>query len=631
MLKVDEYILLQSVKKEALKEAYLAKKNNSNNYFFVEKFNKKYMLDEKNRKYIENEINILKRINHPNIIRIENLKMTQNHYYFFTDYCNGGSLKACLDKFIQTYHRPFTEEIVQYIMNQIFIAIQYIHSLEIIHNNLTLGNILVNFLNENDLLNMNLLNSQIKITNFKFAFFVENFGRHFIEQRNYENIDPLTLKELVSGNVQNNDYRLQEKVDIWALGIICYQMLTGNIPFNAYNNQELLQKFEEGTYKIPTNLSRESISFINSMLQYEPRNRQTAKNLLNHPFLKKNVNEFSFLSKNMKNIYDGQLFINIKNNNDINQLLGVNIPSNISNKAADERKGFIKERVNQMNTTTGINLLQKSNPAPVSNLNSTQEMNLNQTKMQNYSDGKFVGYSFLNKFNKKANFEDCRQKNKTEEIFTIKDGQVINCLNIGLNIMKTQPNNQINNYNNNENQQFQNNKAINNKNNCNNKKKKYIQLVEQHINIIEIKKKLINNKPTSNRTTTKNIIKNNNIIKQPIYNTKKIRENNVKEYKNKEIPKMENIKTKDIINYNQTCTNQFYPPKNKKIVRPIMQTRMKPSISDKNILPQKALVHSKSQQNYNITPLNEAIKKENKIMPKKVEKIKRKNIDNNQD
>ena len=95
-------------------------------------------------------------------------------------------------------------------------------------------------------------------------------------------------------------------------------MLTGILPFNAYNNQELLQKFEEGNYKIPSNLSRESISFIISMLQYEPKNRQTAKNLLNHPFLKKNVNEFSFLNKNMKNIYDGQLFINIKNNNDIN-------------------------------------------------------------------------------------------------------------------------------------------------------------------------------------------------------------------------------------------------------------------------------------------------------------------------
>jgi hypothetical protein len=343
------------------------------------------------------------------------------------------------------------------------------------------------------------------------------------------------------------------------------------------------------------------------------------------------VNEFSFLSKNMKNIYDGQLFINIKNNNDINQLLGVNIPSNLPNNATDERKGFIKERVNQVNTTTGINLLQKSNSTPVSNLNSTQEVNLNQTKMQNFSDGKFVGYSFLNQFNKKNNFVDCRQKNKTEEIFTIKDGQVIKYQNTGLNNMKSQPNNQINNYNNNANQRFQNNKPIINKNNCNNKKKKYIQLVEQHINIIEIKKKLINNKPTSNNTTTKNIIKNNNIIKQPIYNTKKIRENNVKEYKNKEIPKMENIKTKDIINYNQTCTNQFYPPKNKKIVRPIMQARIKPSISDKNILPQKALVHSKSQQNYNITPITKAIKKENKIMPKKVEKIIRKNIDNNQD
>ena len=197
-------------------------------------------------------------------------------------------------------------------MNQIINAIQYIHSLEIIHNNLTLENILINFLDENDLLNTNLLNSRIKITNFKFAFFVESHGRHYINPRNNENIDPLTLKELISRNIQNTNYRPQEKVDIWSLGIICYQMLTGNIPFNAYNNQELLQKFEEGTYKIPSNLSKESISFIISMLQYEPRNRQTAKNLLNHPFLKKNVNEFSFLSLNMKNIYDGQLFINIK-------------------------------------------------------------------------------------------------------------------------------------------------------------------------------------------------------------------------------------------------------------------------------------------------------------------------------
>ena len=47
-------------------------------------------------------------------------------------------------------------------MIQIINAIQYIHSLKIVHHNLNLGNILVNFLNENDLLNMNSLNSQIK-------------------------------------------------------------------------------------------------------------------------------------------------------------------------------------------------------------------------------------------------------------------------------------------------------------------------------------------------------------------------------------------------------------------------------------------------------------------------------------
>ena len=630
MLKVDEYILFKSIKKENFKEAYLSKKENSNKFYYVEKFKKQYIFDEKNQKLIENEISILKRITHSYIIHLEDIKMTQNHCYFFTDYSNGGSLKSCLDRFIEIYHRPFTEEIVQYIMIQIINAIQYIHSLKIVHHNLNLGNILVNFLNESDLLNMNLLNSQIKIKDFKYADFEDNYGRYNIELRNYETIDPLSFKELISGNIQNNDHQLIEKVDIWSLGIICYQMLTGNIPFNAYNNQELLAKFEEGTYKIPSNLSRESISFINSMLKYEPSNRQAATNLLNHPFLNKNINEFSFLSTNMKNIYDGQLFINIKNNNDINQLLGIiNIPSNISKDVTDERKNFRKDGINQMNTNIGINGQLKSSSTPVSNLKSTQDMNLNPAKMQNYSDGRFDGYSFSNNLNKKTNFDDSRQKNKPKEIFTIKDGQILNCQNIDLNNMNMRHNNQINNYYNNANQQLQNNKELYEKNNLNDKNQKYIQLVKQNMNTIEIKKEPIHNKPPS-KNTQKNIIFNNNIKKQPINKPNK-KENNEKDNKNKETQKLETLKNKAVTYYNQTYMNQFYNSKNNRNVKPKMKTRIKPSISDKNILPQKVLVHSNSQQNYNITPLYKAIKKENHILPKKIEKIKRRNIDNNED
>jgi len=97
MLKVDEYILFKSIKKENFKEAYLSKKENSNKFYYVEKFKKQYIFDEKNQKLIENEISILKRITHSYIIHLEDIKMTQNHCYFFTDYSNGGSLKSCLD------------------------------------------------------------------------------------------------------------------------------------------------------------------------------------------------------------------------------------------------------------------------------------------------------------------------------------------------------------------------------------------------------------------------------------------------------------------------------------------------------------------------------------------------------
>ena len=84
----------------------------------------------------------------------------------------------------------------------------------------------------------------------------------------------------------------RNQADIWSLGTLCYEMLVGHMAFCGSSMQELFQKVKQGTYSLPTNLSKEVVSFINGMLQKDPNKRLSAKDLLKHEFLVKNVKQF---------------------------------------------------------------------------------------------------------------------------------------------------------------------------------------------------------------------------------------------------------------------------------------------------------------------------------------------------
>ena len=109
------------------------------------------------------EIEILKNISHPNIIKLIEIKDTPKYCYIVTEYCNGGSLSNCLEKYQEKNNKAFPEEVVQYLMYQIVDAIKYLHKNEILHRDLKLDNILINYDNDNDRKNSNIMKGKIKI------------------------------------------------------------------------------------------------------------------------------------------------------------------------------------------------------------------------------------------------------------------------------------------------------------------------------------------------------------------------------------------------------------------------------------------------------------------------------------
>ena len=293
MIEIDDYLIKDKIGKGSFGEVYLTTKKGTNKIFATKKMQKSIVLQPKVKKFFNNEISILQKIEHPNIIKLYEIKQKINNYYLIFEYCNGGSLLNALEKYKKKYQSPFTQEIVQYIMNQVVSGLRYLHNLKILHRDIKLDNILLNYENDEDSKNLNLLKSNIKIIDFGFARYLEDntLAESTLGSPMY--MDPLILQKLNKIN-NNNSFGYDQKADIWSLGTICYEMLIGTPPYNAHTYNDLMKKINYGDYKIPNNikLSKEVISFINGMLQYNPNSRLDINALANHDFIIKDCKNF---------------------------------------------------------------------------------------------------------------------------------------------------------------------------------------------------------------------------------------------------------------------------------------------------------------------------------------------------
>jgi serine/threonine protein kinase len=184
-------------------------------------------------------------------------------------------------------------------MKEILLRVNSLHQYGVIHRDLKLGNILLNYKNEIDKINNNILNAEIKIIDFNASYYPNNLqqinGMEIIisEPKTAIGTVPyMSPSVLFNGLKPGNQIPYDKKADIWSLGVLCYEMLVGRNPFSGISMQDVFNKVKIGTYPLPTNLSREVVFFIEGMLQKDHNKRLGCKELLSHDFLTKNVKQF---------------------------------------------------------------------------------------------------------------------------------------------------------------------------------------------------------------------------------------------------------------------------------------------------------------------------------------------------
>ena len=192
-----------------------------------------------------NEINILKNVDHPNIIKLFETYFDSGFYYLVEEYCSGGDLYDFIKK-----QKDISERKVAMIMNQIFLAVNNLHSKNIVHRDLKPENIVFvdyetnnkHTIYSNSVFNNRQKNLENEICNSNIHIKLIDFGTS-----TYLKDDKLT-QELgtiyyIAPEVFKNNY--DEKCDIWSCGIILYTLLCGRPPFRGNKEIEIKNKILE--------------------------------------------------------------------------------------------------------------------------------------------------------------------------------------------------------------------------------------------------------------------------------------------------------------------------------------------------------------------------------------------------
>ena len=225
----------------------------------MKEMSKTKIIDKHSEHLILTERKLLSKIKHPFIVNIHYSFQDKDNLYLIIDFLQGGDLRYHLCK-----EKQFTEEQTKFIIANIILGLEYIHFNRIIHRDIKPENIVMDS------------KGYVKITDFGIAKLLPN------NIQSFSNDSSGTPGYMAPEALCNQNQSFVE--DFFALGVICYEMITGNRPYQGKNRKEIKERIMSYQAKISDSqrylLSDEGEDFINHLLKRKPGQRLGIKGVL---------------------------------------------------------------------------------------------------------------------------------------------------------------------------------------------------------------------------------------------------------------------------------------------------------------------------------------------------------------
>lgn len=207
---------------------YKGKNDKTGNSVAIKCVDQRTLITDYAKELIRSEIDIMKQLDHPNIVKLHGFIRTMNNTYIIAEFCGGGDLRDFMKKM-----RRMNEKEALRIMSEIVSGVNELAKNGIIHRDLKPANILVQ-------------DGVFKLTDFGFAKKVDDFEEQMM-------VSLVGTPLYMSPQILKRQ-KYTSKCDVWSMGLILYEMLYGDTPWPAFNVIELVNSIHNKPLRFPPNI-----------------------------------------------------------------------------------------------------------------------------------------------------------------------------------------------------------------------------------------------------------------------------------------------------------------------------------------------------------------------------------------
>ena len=245
-------------------KVYLVKHKKTGANYAIKAIDKRNKNNQEGKPYFSREIEIMYKVTHPNIVRLYTHFEDDDYIYFVMEYIGKGNLFTVLTK-----EKALTASAVANYMKDVISSVYYLHHMIpiIIHRDIKPENVLLHS------------DGKVKLTDFGWS----NYTNDNEVRDTYCGTPVYLAPEMISG-VGHDD-----KLDIWCIGVLMFELLTGKTPFSGNNTKELNINIQQLKINWPRDINLDGKNIITKILKLNPLERISLEDMLKHPFFTKHI------------------------------------------------------------------------------------------------------------------------------------------------------------------------------------------------------------------------------------------------------------------------------------------------------------------------------------------------------